>query len=171
MESYRLNYKLSKKIYKHHKQKIRLNMCYMNIYLIRNCLELSGYNYKIAYGYMLDKQNIYTKHCFILLADNTIVDPTVFIFGCVEDIVRYFIIKTFGLMEYMEEIIKNEETLNIGKYKRQQLEKYCILDVAYYHKVKNYGKYILARNYNFESFLDLVGADIDALLKAKKTKK
>lgn len=114
MESYKLNYKLSKKIYKHHKQKIRLNMCYMNIYLIRNCLELSGYNYKIAYGYMLDKQNIYTRHCFILLGDNTIVDPTVFIFSCAEDIVGYFIIKTFSLIEYTEEIIKNEYDLSLG---------------------------------------------------------
>lgn len=114
MESYKLNYKLSKKIYKHHKQKIRLNMCYSNIYLIRNCVELDNYSYKIAYGYLLDSENIYTRHCFILLEDNTVIDPTIFVFTTPEDVVEYFIIKSFNLMEYSEEIIKNEYDLSLG---------------------------------------------------------
>lgn len=114
MESYKLNYKLSKKIYKHHKQKIRLHMCYSNIYLIRNCAELRNYSYKIAYGYLLDSENVYTRHCFILLADNTVVDPTIFVFTTPEDVVEYFIIKSFNLMEYSEEIIKNEYDLSLG---------------------------------------------------------
>lgn len=114
MESYKLNYKLSKKIYKHHKQKIRLNMCYMNIYLIRNCLELDGCSYKIAYGYLLDNQNIYTRHCFILLEDNTVIDPTIFVFTTPEDVVEYFVIKSFNLTEYSKEIIKNKYDLSLG---------------------------------------------------------
>lgn len=132
MKSYKLNYKLSKKIYKHHKQKIRLNMCYSNIYLIRNCAELRNYSYKIAYGYLLDSENIYTRHCFILLADNTVVDPTIFVFTTPEDVVEYFIIKSFNLMEYSKEIIHNEYDLSLG---------YLLIgeEIEVHDKLKKYG--------------------------------
>lgn len=113
MESYKLNYKLSKKIYKHHKQKIRLHMCYSNIYLIRNCAELNGYNYKIAYGFLLDNENIFTRHCFILLENGAIVDPTFFAFAEKEETAEYFIIKSFSLMDYMEAVVKNEYNLSL----------------------------------------------------------
>ena len=114
MESYKLNYKLSKKIYKHHKQKIRLHMCYSNIYLIRNCVELNNYSYKIAYGYLLDSENVYTRHCFILLADNTVIDPTIFAFKGEKDVIGYFIIKSFNLSDYIKEVIHNEYDLSLG---------------------------------------------------------
>ena len=63
-----------------------------------------------------------------------------------------------------------EDTLNITKYKRQQLEKYYILDVAYTHEVRAYGTYIDVPLYDLESFLNLIGEDIDAILKEERRK-
>ena len=107
-------------------------MCYSNIYLIRNCAELRNYSYKIAYGYLLDSENIYTRHCFILLADNTVVDPTIFVFTTPEDVVEYFIIKSFNLMEYSKEIIHNEYDLSLG---------YLLIgeEIEVHDKLKKYG--------------------------------
>lgn len=132
MESYKLNYKLSKKIYKHHKQKIRLHMCYSNIYLIRNCVELNNYSYKIAYGYLLDSENVYTRHCFILLADNTVIDPTIFAFKGEKDVIGYFIIKSFNLSDYIKEVIHNEYDLSLG---------YLLIgeEIELHDKLKKYG--------------------------------
>lgn len=110
MKSYKLNYYLSKKIYKHHKQKIYLNRCYMNIYLLRNCMELNKYLYTIAYGFLLH-DGIYTRHCFILLSNGTVIDPTIFIVNEKYDF-EYFIIKDFTLMEYMQQIIANDYDLS-----------------------------------------------------------
>lgn len=88
-------------------------MCYMNIYLIRNCLELSNYNYQIAYGFLVDDEGIFTRHCFILMEDGTIIDPTFFVFSEEEETAEYFIIKTFGLMDYMEAVICNKYNLSL----------------------------------------------------------
>ena len=63
-----------------------------------------------------------------------------------------------------------EDTLNITKYKRQQLEKYYILSIARLYNIRNYGKYITVREYDFDDFLDLIGADIDAILKEERRK-
>lgn len=115
MESYKLNYKLSKKIYTIYKKELQINMCYSNIYLIRNCLELSNYNYHIAYGFFVDDEGIFTRHCFILLEDRTIIDPTFFIFAEEEEeTAEYFIIKTFNLTDYMEAVIRNKSDLSFG---------------------------------------------------------
>lgn len=113
MESYKLNYKLSKEIFEKHKEKIQLNMCYKNIYLIYNCLELKNYNYQIAYGFLLD-EDICSRHCFIFLKDcNTVVDPTAFLFLTKAELeinaVRYCIIKTFNTTEYLIETLRSND--------------------------------------------------------------
>lgn len=110
---YKLDYKLSKEIFEQNKEKIQLNMCYKNTYLIHNCLELKGYNYQIAYGFLLD-ESICTRHCFIFLEDcNTVVDPTAFLFLTQKELelnaVRYCIIKTFNRKEYLVETLRSND--------------------------------------------------------------
>lgn len=113
MESYKLNYKLSKKIFEQNKEKIQLNMCYKNIYLSHNSPELQSYNFEIAYGFLLD-EGICSRHCFILLKDcNTVVDPTAFLFLTKKELeinaVRYCIIKTFNTTDYLVETLKSSD--------------------------------------------------------------
>ena len=115
MESYKLNYKLSKKIYVKYKEELQINMCYSNVYLIRSCVELNNYSYQIAYGFLLN-DDVFTRHCFILLSNGTIIDPTFFIFAeeKEEETTEYFIIKTFNLINYMEMVIRNKFDLSFG---------------------------------------------------------
>lgn len=61
-----------------------------------------------------------------------------------------------------------EETFNISRYKRKQLEKYLILNEMYTYEVRAYGKYINVPVYNLKDFLDLLGQDIDAILKEER---
>lgn len=112
VDTYTLNLKLSKEIFEKHREKIQLNMCYKNIYLIHDCLELKNYNYQIAYGFLLD-EDICSRHCFILLDDKTILDPTAFLFLTKEELeinaVRYCIIKTFNTTDYLVETLKSSD--------------------------------------------------------------
>lgn len=61
-----------------------------------------------------------------------------------------------------------EETFNISRYKRKQLEKYYILDVMYTYETRAYGTYIDVPMYCLEDFLNLLGQDIDAILKKER---
>lgn len=110
IDTYELNHELSKKVFEQNKEKIQLNMCYKNIYLIYDCKELEGYNYQIAYGFLLD-EDICTRHCFILLDNKTVVDPTAFLFLSKKElelnIVRYCIIKTFNTTDYLVQTLRN----------------------------------------------------------------
>lgn len=112
VDTYTLNLKLSKEIFEKHREKIQLNMCYKNIYLIHDCLELKNYNYQIAYGFLLD-EDICSRHCFILLDDKTILDPTAFLFLTQKELelnaVRYCIIKTFNRKEYLVETLRSND--------------------------------------------------------------
>lgn len=112
VDTYTLNLKLSKEIFEKHREKIQLNMCYKNIYLIHDCLELKNYNYQIAYGFLLD-EDICSRHCFILLDDKTILDPTAFLFLTKKELeinaVRYCIIKTFNTTDYLVETLKSSD--------------------------------------------------------------
>lgn len=61
-----------------------------------------------------------------------------------------------------------EETFKINRYKRKELEKYYLLSVAYTYEVRAYGTYLDVPVYYAESVFDLLGEDIDALLKEER---
>lgn len=54
--------------------------------------------------------------------------------------------------------------LGINSYKRRELQKYNILDVAYTYEISLYNK-VDVPVYAIDSVLELVGEDIDILLK------
>ena len=61
-----------------------------------------------------------------------------------------------------------EETFNISRYKRKQLEEYYVLQVAYTYQTRAYGKYIDVPIYDLKDFLNLLGEDIDAIIKKER---
>ena len=61
-----------------------------------------------------------------------------------------------------------EKLFNINRYKRKQLEKYNILEIAYYYNVRAYSTYIDVPVYSVESIYKLLGEDLDILLKEKR---
>ena len=75
------------------------------------------------------------------------------------DIYKKYKNKYFGI-----NIRPLEQILNINAYKRRELEKYKILKVAYEYK----GDFGYISVYDLEGFLNLVGEDLDALLKAER---
>ena len=58
-----------------------------------------------------------------------------------------------------------EELFSINRYKRKELEKYGLLFVAYEYEVRAYGTYIDVPVYDVQSVFQLLGEDLDALLK------
>lgn len=61
-----------------------------------------------------------------------------------------------------------EELFNINRYKRKQLEKYHLLDIAYEYETRAYGTYIEVPVYDVYSVFRLLGEDLDELLKEKR---
>ena len=59
---------------------------------------------------------------------------------------------------------ETHELLGINSYKRRELQKYNILDVAYTYEISLYNK-VDVPVYAIDSVLELVGEDIDILLK------
>lgn len=75
------------------------------------------------------------------------------------DIYKKYKNKYFGVNLY-----KVEQTFKINGYKRKQLTKYGLLTVAYEYE-KDYMYFPV---YDLESFLKLLGEDLDLLLKEKR---
>lgn len=75
------------------------------------------------------------------------------------DIYKKYKNKYFGI-----NIRPLEQILNINAYKRRELEKYKILKVAYEYK----GDFGYISVYDLEGVLNLVGEDLDVLLKAER---
>lgn len=60
------------------------------------------------------------------------------------------------------------DTFNLTKYKRKELEKYNLLFEAYTYETRAYGTYLDVPVYTIDSYLDLLGEDIDELLKEER---
>lgn len=61
-----------------------------------------------------------------------------------------------------------EKTFGINRYKRKELEKHYLLTVAYTYETRAYGTYIDVPVYCIKSVFELLGEDIDALLKKER---
>ena len=77
-------------------------------------------------------------------------------------------IKIYDLYKYDNfgmNIWETCEMLQINSYKRKELQKYYILRVAYTYETRAYKQYMDVPVFDTECVLDLLGQDLDALLK------
>lgn len=131
---YRLNAKLSKKVYLDCKDHIMPKNCYNNIFNILNSHSRYGDLlhkgvWKIAYGYVkvAKGSNFLIRHCFILDENNYVIDPT--LFACSgEDSREYYI--TFlvfkSVQSYLDAIEVNSFYPDLVHYARK-VEKELIM--------------------------------------------
>lgn len=124
MKEYYLDLKLSQKVYNSNKNVLEIGKCYNNIFNIITTPELVKQDIRICYGFIYRKSiNIFSRHCFILLEDNTVIDPTTLFWKAenVADTIIYYPFKAYTFHEYLlvlskkanrtdlyEELIKEE---------------------------------------------------------------
>lgn len=108
---FKINYKLSKKVYEEYKNIIKIKGCYHNIAMIiaSSNIELLR-DLKIAFGAWQvplsdNDSNLFAKHCFFV-KDDDIVDPTYFATSKSNDI-DYMVFKTFTIHQYLEYLVKD----------------------------------------------------------------
>lgn len=109
---FKINYKLSKKVYEEYKNIIKIKGCYHNIAMIiaSSNIELLR-DLKIAFGAWQvplsdNDSNLFAKHCFFV-KDDDIVDPTYFATNNKGNDIDYMIFKTLTVDEYLEYLIKD----------------------------------------------------------------
>lgn len=104
MKEYYLDLKLSQKVYNNNKDLLEIGKCYNNVFNIITCREIVNKDIKIAYGFIYRKSiNIFSRHCFILLEDKTVIDPTTLFWKAenVADTIIYYPFKAYTFHEYL----------------------------------------------------------------------
>ena len=112
MKKYQWNQNLSLKLYEKHKNIIECKMCYNNIFNIFSEYPENFYSgeWKIAYGYVSLVENMYCRHCFILV-DDMVVDPTLIKLRQSDQNIIYYVFKVFDNITDYVSALENENGL------------------------------------------------------------
>lgn len=122
MKEYKLDYDLSKEMYDKHKLLVKQKECYNNIAKISIAMQyLDNYNenIKIAFGAWQifdDSKQVYARHCFFLLDNEKVIDPTCFVVSNKINDRSYLVFKTYDLDDYDKKLRECNLVPSIDKY-------------------------------------------------------
>lgn len=111
MKKHTLNVELSREVYEHFKDYIKIKECYNNVFTVfeYNPKPFREGKWKIAYGYFEVMAALYCRHCFILDEHDAVIDPTIFANSEPQAQREYYVMAVFDDMdEYLTAIEEND---------------------------------------------------------------
>lgn len=123
MRKHTLNVELSREVYEHFKDCIKVKECYNNVF---NVFDLSNRTFregkwKVAYGYVEVMAELYCRHCFILDEHGTVIDPTIYTQTEPPLQREYYVMCVFDdVDEYLTAIEKDDLMPALDKYFRER---------------------------------------------------
>lgn len=111
MKEYKLDYKLSKELFKSNRRLFNSNECYNNIFNLIPSISSNKDDIKVAYGFVYTAGiNMFTRHCFVLYKDK-IIDPTAMFWTNINtlyDTFYYYPMIEFSIENYLDILDRNK---------------------------------------------------------------